>query len=306
MQWAESTLPISRGLILTYSIVARCQETGQLGVAVQSHWFASGIVCWARAGVGAVATQAMALIDHGPLGLELMASGYSASEALEIRINKDESPEIRQVAMVDSKGTVAAHTGSSTIPEANHIVEDGFSCQANMMWNPTVCQAMAEAFNSTEGQLAERLLASLHAGQAEGGDIRGMQSGRILVVHSEPLDKAWEEIIVDLRVDDHPEPLVELSRLLAIHKAYSNLNEDESGVNFDSDLGDDYPEIAFWKGVALANQGKVRESRELIKIALNQYEGWRELLLRCSKRGLAGITEETVRILLNDEPLEID
>lgn len=285
---------------MTYSIVARCPETGQFGVAVQSHWFASGVVCWAKAGVGAVATQAMALIDHGPLGLELMAAGYSAKEALEKRLKEDDLPEIRQVAMVDSKGNAAAHTGTSTIPEASHIVEDGFSCQANMMWNATVCQAMAESYKSFEGPFAERLLASLYAAQAEGGDIRGMQSGRILVVDSEPHEKQWEETIIDVRIDDHAEPLDELSRLLAIHNAYSNLKENDSGVYFESNVAEEYPEIAFWMAVELANQGQVAESRELANIALEQYEGWRELLLRCSKNGLAGITEETVRILLDE------
>ncbi len=170
---------------MTYSIVARCHETGNLGVAVQSHWFASGVVCWAKSGAGAVATQAMTLIDHGPLGLEQMGEGKSANDALEYRLSVDDSPEVRQVAMIDANGQVAVHTGSQTIPESGHIVGDGFACQANMMWKSSVWQSMHDRFVQSGGDLAHRMLDSLKAAQEEGGDIRGMQSSRILVVKSE-------------------------------------------------------------------------------------------------------------------------
>jgi len=283
---------------LTYSIVARCPQTGQLGVAVQSHWFGAGVVCWAKAGVGAVATQAMALIDHGPLGIELMEKGESAQNALMKRLSLDDAPEIRQVAMVDSAAGVAVHTGSQTIPEAGHIVGDGFSCQANMMWNPTVWNAMHDAFINAQGDLAHRMLASLHAAEEQGGDIRGMQAARILVVGPEQLSKPWMEIVTDIRVDDHPEPLTELSRLLEIQNAYSNLSKYQEGDAIESELSSEISEIAFWRSVDLVSKGRHEEARELVKVALEEHPGWEELLIRCAKANLAGISEETVRTLL--------
>jgi|TARA_B100000959_G_scaffold156126_2_gene163710 uncharacterized Ntn-hydrolase superfamily protein len=243
----------------------------------------------------------MALIDYGPLGLELMEQGLSATEALQQRLNEDEAPEIRQVAMVDSTGIVAAHTGSQTVPAAGHVIGEGFSCQANLMWSETVTQAMAEAFVNADGDLARRMLSAMVAGEEAGGDLRGMQSGRILVVSPNKMEKAWEEIIVDVSVDDHSEPLSELSRLLDIHSIYSKLLNDD--LDFDLHISDatKFPEIAFWMGVDLANNGKDEEARKFANIALQQHSGWQELLIRCSKNGLIGITEETVRILLGED-----
>ena len=284
---------------LTYSIVARCPNTGDLGVAVQSHWFSAGVVCWAKAGVGAVATQAMALIDHGPLGINEMGKGSSAVDALELRLSMDENPEIRQVAMIDSSGTVAVHTGSETIPESGHIVGENFACQANMMWNSTVWQSMHDEFTNFHGDLADRMLAALYAAELDGGDIRGMQSARILVVSAEPNAKPWLETIVDIRVDDHPEPLTEIARLLELHRAYTSLGEetfDESSNNME------IPEIAFWRSIELANMGRHEEARALSSIAILDHKGWKELLIRCSNSGLAGINDETVRILIDYHP----
>jgi uncharacterized Ntn-hydrolase superfamily protein len=279
---------------MTYSIVARCQETGNLGVAVQSHWFASGIVCWAKSGVGAVATQAMTMIDHGPLGLDQMEQGKSAKDALEYRMSLDDSPEIRQVAMVDSSGQVAIHTGGKTIPEAGHIAGDGVACQANMMWSASVWKSMHDRFVKSSGDLAQRMLESLKAAQEEGGDIRGMQSSRILVVNSEPSNRPWKDVLVDVRVDDHPQPLLEIERLLDLHNAYANLES----RNYDESVRVEIPEIAFWTSVDLARRGLEEKARRLSKIALEDDAGWEELLIRCSNSGLAGITGETVRILL--------
>jgi len=287
---------------LTYSIVARCPETGEIGVAVQSHWFAAGVVCWAKAGVGAVATQAMALIDHGPLGLEQMEQGLTANDALEQRLSIDDASEIRQIAMVDSSSGVAAHTGSQTIPESGHIVGDGFSCQANMMWNSNVWQSMYDAFENAHGDLAERMLSSLKAAEEEGGDIRGMQAARILVVAPEPLQKPWMETLVDIRVDDHNEPLVEITRLLEMHKAYSNLEKYGHDSAFESEISSEIPEIAFWRSIQLVNNGLHEDARELAKIAFSDHPGWEELLRRCSRRGLAGISNETMQILLDPNP----
>ena len=279
---------------MTYSIVARCHETGNLGVAVQSHWFASGVVCWAKPGVGAVATQAMTLIDHGPLGLEQMGEGKSAKDALECRMSVDDSPEIRQVAMIDSSGQVAVHTGMQTIPESGHITGDGFACQANMMWKSSVWQSMHDRFVESSGDLAHRMLDSLKAAQEEGGDIRGMQSSRILVVKSESSDRPWKDVLVDVRVDDHTQPLLEIERLLNLHDVYAGLES----RNYDVTKRVDIPEVAFWVSVDLARRGLEEEARRLSKIALEDDVCWSELLIRCSKDGLAGITDETVRILL--------
>lgn len=295
---------------MTYSIVARDPRTGELGVAVQSHWFAAGIVCWARAGVGAVATQAMALVEHGPLGLELMADGASAAEALAARLRADADREHRQVAMVDRHGRVAAHTGSSCIREAGHRTGDGFSCQANMMRRPTVWDAMAEAFAGSSGPLADRLLIALEAAEAEGGDIRGRQAARLLVVRAEATERPWEDVLVDLRVDDHPDPLAELRRLLTLHRAYERLERAEE-LELAGDLEGafaerrsamalvpDNPEIAFWTAVSLAVVGRAGEARAALAIALPADPGWAELLRRLGDQRLMGLSPDLVASLV--------
>lgn len=295
---------------MTYSIVARDPETGELGVAVQSHWFAAGIVCWARAGVGAVATQAMALVEHGPLGLELMAGGASAAEALAARLEADPEREHRQVAMVDRRGGVAAHTGASCIREAGHRTGEGFSCQANMMRRPTVWDAMAEAFAGSRGPFADRLLLALEAAEAEGGDIRGRQATRLLVVRGEATERPWEDVLVDLRVDDHPDPLPELRRLLTLQRAYDRLERAER-LELAGDvegafaerraamaLAPDNPEIAFWTAVSLALADRLEEARSALAVALPADPGWAELLRRLGEQRLMGLTPELSARLL--------
>jgi len=285
---------------VTYSIVARCADTGQIGVAVQSHWFAAGVVCWAKAGIGAVATQAMALIDHGPLGIELMEVGAKPEEAMESRLSLDPTPEIRQVAMIDAKSRISVHTGSDTIPESGHFVGDGFSCQANMMWKSTVWGRMAEAFDGSGGDLSNRMLAALFAAESEQGDIRGKQSARLLVVDSEIQQYTWEGTLVDIRVDDNSEPLAELDRLLKMHNEYVNINNlDEKSISYAKHTGN--PEIAFWKSIGLSQSGRITEARELALIAFEENSGWEELLRRCAKNGLAGVTDETMSALLHNQ-----
>ncbi len=286
---------------MTYSIIAKCSDTGQYGVGIQSHFYAAGGACWALAGVGVVVTQAMALIDHGPLGLKLMEGGFSATEALEERLKQDPDPEIRQVAMLDSSGKVAAHTGSVTIPAAGHVIGEGFSCQSNLMWNDTVPQEMADAFQNSNGDLAERLLSALLAGQNAGGDIRGMQSGRILVVNSKKMEKDWEGIIVDVNVDDHPNPLQELERLLEVNSIYSEFQNNGYELELDMSQAVEYPEIAFWTGINLANKGDLERGKKLTSIALKNHSGWKELLIRCSENNFFGITEELVQKLLSNK-----
>jgi len=283
---------------VTYSIVASCPDTGQIGVAVQSHWFAAGVVCWAKAGIGAVATQAMALIDHGPLGIELMEAGTKPEDAMQSRLSLDPNPEIRQVAMIDAKSRISVHTGSDTIPESGHFVGDGFSCQANMMWKSTVWESMADAFVGTSGDLSRRMLAALHAAESEQGDIRGKQSARILVVDSEIQPQPWKGTIVDIRVDDNPEPLVELDRLLKMHIEYVNINNLDVGAISQTKQGRN-PEIAFWKSIGLVQTGRINEARELALIAFEENSGWEELLRRCANNGLAGVTDDTISALLH-------
>jgi len=187
----------------TYSIVAFDQETGELGVAVQSHWFSVGfLVPWAKAGVGAVATQSFVKVDYGPHGLKLMEEGMSADAALQKLVSEDEGEAVRQVAMIDVKGNVAAHTGSKCIYAAGHQIGKNYSVQANLMENETVWPAMAKAFENTEGDLADKMMATLDAAEAEGGDIRGKQSAAMLIVTGEPTGVPWKDTVLDLRVED--------------------------------------------------------------------------------------------------------
>jgi uncharacterized Ntn-hydrolase superfamily protein len=203
---------------MTYSIVARDPATGQLGVAVQSRAFNTGaVVPWGAPGVGVVATQSYTEQSYGPLGLGLLREGKSPAEALAELVTADDEPEYRQVAILDSEGRVAVHVGEACIPAAGYVSGDGFSAQANMVASEQVWEAMAEAFAPSEGSLEERLLDALDAAEAAGGDWRGRQAAGILVVAGEGKD--WERE-VDLRVDDHPEPLAELRRLVRLRQAY--------------------------------------------------------------------------------------
>src|SRR5262245_30018631 len=204
----------------TYSIVARDAQTGELGVAVQSHWFAVGsIVPWAEAGVGAVATQSFVDASYGKLGLDLLRAGRAAPDALKGLLAADENRDDRQVAMIDATGKVAAHTGAKCIPATGHHVGKDFSVQANLMLRDTVWPAMAKAFESTQGDLASRMLAALEAAQQSGGDIRGKQSAALIVVAGKPSGRPWQDRVFDLRIDDHAEPVAELRRLVNLQRA---------------------------------------------------------------------------------------
>ena len=203
----------------TYSIVARDSVTGDIGVAVQSHWFSVGsTVSYAKAGVGAVATQSLVNPSYGPKGLTLMSQGLSPQQALEVLLANDEGEMYRQVAFINTKGEVATHTGNLCIAEAGHQQGKNFSVQANMMLNASVWNAMANAFETTNGSLSERMLATLKAAENEQGDIRGKQSAAILIVKGEATGNSWEDTIMDLRVEDHENPIEELERLIKIHK----------------------------------------------------------------------------------------
>jgi len=284
--------------IHTYSIVALDKATGELGVAVQSHWFSVGaLVPWVEAGVGAVATQSFVEPSYGPLGLELMKVGKSADEALAALLRADKNESVRQVAMVDARGKAASHTGRNCIAEAGNYVGDGFSCQANMMLKPTVWKAMAQAFETTRGELADRLIAALEAAEKEGGDIRGRQSAAIIVVKGKSSGVWWRDRIYDLRVEDHAAPVPELKRLLKLNKAYNHMNkgdefmtENRKGEAMQEysqgmEIYPDNPEMLFWPAVMLASTGKVEDSLPLFKKVFGIDPNWALLLQRLPKAG---------------------
>src|ERR1700687_2119890 len=279
---------------MTYSIVARDKQTGEFGVAVQSHYFqVSPAVPWALAGVGAVATQSRVNLSYGKLGLELLQAGDTAEQALAARTAGDPQAQVRQCAIVDAAGHVAAHTGAKCIPAAGHTLGDGFSCQANLMEKDTVWDAMARAFTSTDAPLAERMMAALEAAEAEGGDIRGKQSAAMLVVTGSPTGRFWEDRIIDLRVEDAPEPLPELRRLLRIRRAYMALSEadrlseagDRTAPNAKSAeairIAPEMVEIRFWTGLDMAMAGDMDGGcRLMAEVVREKGERWMETLRR--------------------------
>jgi uncharacterized Ntn-hydrolase superfamily protein len=275
---------------LTYSIVARDPSTGELGVAVQSHWFSVGsIVPWTRPGVGAVATQANAEASYGPRALELLAGGASPEEALSQLVAEDPGSGSRQVAVVDASGRVAVHTGESCIAFAGHELGEGFSCEANMMASDEVWPAMRDAFAAASGPLATRLLDALDAGERAGGDVRGRQSAALLVAPAggEP----WETV-VSLRVEDDPEPLHELRRLLVAQQAYQLAAEGERLVEAGRheeggermmrarELAPDNTELRFWAGLAMAQGGMLDPGVEQVRAAIAAHPPWQQLLER--------------------------
>ena len=286
--------------VATYSIVARDARTGEIGVAVQSHWFSVGpVVPWAEAGVGAVATQAMVNIANGPNGLQLLRSGMSAPDALAALLAGDTARDVRQIGIVDAQGHAAAHTGARCIVAAGNHVGDGYTCQANLMDKDTVWPAMAKAFEASAGQpLAERLLAALQAAEAEGGDIRGRQSAALLVVSGTNTGHPWHDRLVDLRVEDNPAPLDELARLLRLRRAYDHMDAGDLAVEHgDMDgaareygaaqkLAPEVYEIAFWAGIMLAGKGRMDEARPLLKQALTAYPRLAGLIPRLPAAGL--------------------
>ena len=210
---------------MTYSIVARDPETGELGVAVQSRAFGTGAVCpWALPGIGAATTQSFTEISYGPRGLELLATGRSPREALDELVTADDRQEFRQVAYVDATGRAAAHTGEACIPECGQLVRENVSAQGNMLASPEVWPAMVEVFERSTGPLALRLLDALDAAETAGGDFRGRQAGGLLVVSGNRDDPPWARV-VDVRVDDHSEPLRELRRLCELQRAYRRRHE---------------------------------------------------------------------------------
>lgn len=304
--------PAARRPVATYSIVARDPATGELGVAVQSHWFSVGsVVPWAASGVGAVATQSFVEPSYGPLGLELMRAGRSAAEALAGLVAADPAPEVRQVGMVDARGRVAVHTGARAIAHACDGSGEGFAVQANLMKHPTVCEAMFRAYTEAEGDLAARLMAALEAAEGEEGDIRGKQSAALLVVAAEPSGRPWEDRIFDLRLEDHPEPLVELDRLLTVARAYRHMNEGDERVTRGEieaaleayaaaeALLPDRSEPLFWHAVTLVSVDRAEEALPLFRRAFEMREEWRTLVPRLVEAGLLPDDEALIERILS-------
>ncbi|MGB5165357.1 MAG: DUF1028 domain-containing protein [Woeseiaceae bacterium] len=303
---AEPLRPVN-----TYSIVARDADTGELGVAVQSHWFSVGsMVIWAEPGVGAVATQSFVDPNYGPLGLQLMRAGKDASQALAALLGIDEYANVRQVGMVDANGVVANHTGDKAIIEYCDVVGAGFAVQANLMWKPTVCDAMAAAYMAAEGDLGERLMAALEAGEGEGGDIRGKQSAALLVVSGDRAQPAWGGRVFDLRVEDDPEPLAELRRLLTLNRAYNLMNEGDELMSAGSIeeaveaygaaemLVPDSHEMIFWHAVTLAGAGEVELALPMFEKAFGMWPKWRELVVRLPASDLLPDDPELLKQIL--------
>jgi uncharacterized Ntn-hydrolase superfamily protein len=277
---------------VTYSIVARDPETGELGVAVRSRAFRSGGgVAWALPGVGAVATQSYAERSYGPLGLDLLRAGKTPEQTLTGLVAADADAGVRQVAIVDAEGRTALHTGAACIPEAGHLAGDGYTVQANMMRSADVWPAMAEAFEAATGTLARRLLAALDAAEATGGDWRGQQAGGILVVPSEGLP--WERVS-DVRVDDHPEPLRELRRLLDLEEAYRAqfLSDERAAAARAGGLSD--LDVRWAEILDAAHEGDVERARALLAPLLVEEPRWAEYARTLGARGLLPHVDEVL------------
>ncbi|AXT19696.1 DUF1028 domain-containing protein [Flavobacteriaceae bacterium AU392] len=289
----------------TYSIVARDEITGEMGVAVQSHWFSVGTsVVYGEAGVGVVATQSLTNPAYGPKGLALMKQGLSPQQALDALIANDEGEQYRQIGMLDVNGNVATHTGSACIAEAGHRQGKNYSVQANLMLKNTVWDAMANAFEASKGQLfSERLLAALKAAQAEKGDLRGKQSAAILIVSGTATGNSWEDTLMDLRVDDSDNPLQELERLMKVDKAYNFMNNGdvamEAGDSKKAEeqylsaqkLFPDNLEMQYWYAVNLLNSKDFKKANPILKSIFKKDENWRILIPRLVDSKLLTLTK---------------
>ncbi|MBU1014075.1 MAG: DUF1028 domain-containing protein [Bacteroidetes bacterium] len=297
----------------TFSIVARDKTTGEMAVGVQSHWFSVGtLVSWGKSGVGVVATQSFVNPAFGPEGLKLMEEGKNAKDALVTLIAGDVGREFRQVALLDAKGVVNAFTGKKCVESAHHIVGTNFSVQANMMLNDKIVPAMAKAFEKNNDlPLAERVLKVLQAAQDAGGDIRGKQSAVILVVNGEKTDKPWLDKKIDLRVDDHETPLIELERLLRVHRAYEHMNRGDLAIELNDmktalteyeaaeKMFPENLEMKYWKAIAMANNNQLDKALPIFKEIFAKDKNWREMTKRLPKAGLLNLSESDLKKIID-------
>jgi len=296
----------------TYSIVAVDPAAGEMGAAVQSHWFSVGsVVPWAEAGAGVVVTQSFVNPSYGPRGLDMLREGMTARQVVDALTAGDEGRDLRQVAVLDLSGAVVARTGSGCIPEAGDLQGKGVSVQANMMLRPTVPAAMLRAFEAAEGPLAERLVAALVAAEEEGGDIRGRQSAALLVVRTVPSGRPWQDRLVDLRVEDSSDPVGELSRLLRVHRAYEHMDRGDVAM----ERGDHqtaleaysaaerlYPEneeMVFWTAVSLANQGRLEDALPRFSRTFQRNDQWRTMTARLADKGQLRLDDRALQRVLS-------
>ena len=297
---------------MTYSIVARDPETGRFGIAVQSHYLGVGpVVPWLEAGVGGVATQARVNTSFGPIGLELLRAGRSAAEVVAALVASDEGAAHRQVGVVDARGGAAAHTGDQAIPAAGHLVGDGFTVQGNLLERDTCWPAMADAYRAALAEglpFVERLLRAMEAAEREGGDVRGRQSAAIQVVDGVLHPAAWRGRVMDMRIEDHPDPVPELRRIVTMQLAY-DLTDDEgdaarAGLSGEERyaqarrMAPDAYELVFWKGVELAVAGDLEAARRELAVAFAADPRWRTTLEHLGASEREGVTREMAAQLL--------
>ncbi|MGD8428487.1 MAG: DUF1028 domain-containing protein [Balneolaceae bacterium] len=308
---AQSVYNMDEPLAHTFSIVARDSITGDIGVAVQSHWFSVGTsVTWARAGVGAVATQSLTNVSFGPRALDMLEKGITPQEALDSLIAGDDGRAYRQVAIIDSKGRVATYTGEKCIAEAGHITGKQYSVQANMMLTDQVWPSMSEAYENADGPLAERMVAALQAAQKAGGDIRGQQSAAILVVRGKATGKKWEDEKINLRVEDNDHAVDEISRLLKVQRAYQHMNAGDQAIEANDvdkalkeygEAREMFPnnlEMTYWTAVSMANAGRLQQSLPLFKEVFNKNDHWVTLTKRITKNGMLSVSDENLDKIL--------
>jgi uncharacterized Ntn-hydrolase superfamily protein len=297
---------------MTYSIVARDPQTGRFGVAVQSHYLGVGpVVPWLEAGAGAVATQASVNISFGPIGLEMLRAGRSADEVVAALVAGDEQAQVRQIGVVDASGRAAAHTGAECIPACGHLVRDGFSVQGNLLERDTCWPAMAAAYEEAlaAGEpFVERLLRAMEAAEGEGGDVRGRQSAAIMIVAAEPQQAAWRGRLMDMRIEDHPDPVPELRRIVTMQLAYNLLDDEGDEAKAGATAAERYErarqmspdayELVFWKGVELATAGDVDAGRRELQVAFDADPRWRTTLQHMADARTQGVTSELADLLL--------
>jgi len=310
--FAQQVYKNTEPLAHTFSIVARDPATGQMAAAVQSHWFSVGSsVIWGKSGVGVVATQSFIKKSYGPEGLALMEKGTSPADALKELLARDPGREVRQVAFLNVKGETASYTGKNCIDYASDIHGVNFSVQSNMMLTNKVTKAMKEAFLKNDKlPLAERVVACLKAAQAVGGDIRGRQSAALIVVSGKPVKESWNDKLIDLRVDDNPNPIDELGRLLRLQRAYEHMNNGDLQVEkgnmpkamaeysaaekmFPSNL-----EMQYWHAITLANNKGIKEAAAMLKKIYAKEPNWRELTRRLPKVGQLTVSKQDLKLLL--------
>ncbi len=296
----------------TYSIVALDEETGEMGVAVQSHWFSVGsLVIYGEAGVAVVATQSLVNPSYGPKGLALMKQGLAPQQALEALLMNDEGQAYRQVAMLNKDGLTAAHTGKLCIDEAGHKRGKNYSVQANMMLKNTVWDAMARAFENTTGKLEHRLMAALKAAEREQGDIRGQQSAAILIVNPTATGNSWRDVKMELRVEDSENPIEELERLIKVHEAYDFMNKGdmamEAGNSQEAEtmylnaqnLFPENIEMQYWYAINLLNNKDFDKAEPILKSIFEKDNNWKTLTSRLLKSKILTISSETLKKVLD-------